>query len=213
MASQIAHIVYAKAFFERLEKGEIVSNLGKIDKDEFFLGAVFPDVRRMDDSIKRKVTHFRFEKLDLDFSGLTSFEAGWKFHLFCDMRREEILNKHDFYTLPHATDFYHHPAKILEDEVVYDKYNNWEKLCYYFNNPPFFESGTGISQETYNLWYAIVAKYMEKKPDEKAMRIFLSKQLKLPASINQIMESVSQLRENQKAVEILEGVSEEILQL
>lgn len=118
MASQIAHIVYAQKYLDQLEvngRNERNRPPEKFDWDEFLLGAVFPDIRRIDANIKRRDTHLRFDPLDLDFSGLTSFEAGWKFHLYCDMRREEILNGYKFYSLKHAADFYGLSAKLLED--------------------------------------------------------------------------------------------------
>ena len=95
MAAPISHIVYAKRYFEK--------NPSTINKDEFILGCLFPDIRRVSENIKRKDTHIPEEilenvtsikkrnSIDLDFTGLTSFQAGWKFHLYCDMKREEIL--------------------------------------------------------------------------------------------------------------------------
>ncbi len=210
MASQISHIVYAQKYFNQLEAGEVECAV-KLDKEEFFLGSVFPDIRRIDKRIKRRDTHLCFDPLDLNFSGLSSFRAGWKFHLYCDMRREDILNKHQFYELPHATDVFNQPAKDLEDELVYDKYNNWEKLVYYFNNPPVIETGLAIDHSTFSLWYAIVARYLEKKPDEKRMRAFLVKQPGLLANLDEIIESVRELRKSDKAIEILLKVSEEIV--
>ena len=212
MASQIAHIVYARKYFDRLETvGADAENIPpeNLNRDEFLLGCVFPDIRRIDPNIRRRDTHLRFDPLDLDFSRSTSFEAGWKFHLFCDMRREEILNKYEFYSLKHTADFYNQPAKILEDEIVYDKYNNWEKIVSFFNNPPYINMG--VSSETFHLWYAILAKYAEKKPGDRSMRIFLSKQPKLVNAVNGIMESVVALRKNKKVVEILGKVLEEIV--
>jgi hypothetical protein len=211
MASQVSHIVYAKVFFDRLEKGEIVSSLGKINRDEFLLGCVFPDIRRIDEDIKRKDTHLRFENIDLDFSSLDAFQAGWKFHLYCDMRREEILNKYNFYSLPNTTDFYNQPAKNLEDELLYDKYNNWEKLVHYFNDPPFVDSGLALSRESFHLWYAMLARYFEKKPSDKSIRTFLVKQSSLVEKLDGIMEKVSELRKNKKVVSILEKVYQEIV--
>ncbi|MDR3558776.1 MAG: hypothetical protein P4L62_04890 [Candidatus Pacebacteria bacterium] len=214
MASQIAHIVYARKYFDRLEiAGKDEKNIPpeNLDRDEFLLGCVFPDIRRIDPEVRRRDTHLRFDPLDLDFSKLTSFESGWKFHLWCDMRREEILNKHEFYSLKHTTDFYNQPAKILEDELVYDKYNNWEKIVNFFNNPPYIDAGVGVSSETFHLWYAVVAKYAERKPDDKSMRIFLSKQPKIIAIVNGLMESVEALRKNKKAIVILDNVLEEII--
>lgn len=211
MASQIAHIIYAKALFDKAGKGKETNNLGKINKDEFFLGCVFPDMRRMEEGVTRKDTHLRFPKLDLNFSGLTSFEAGWKFHLYCDMKREEVLNNFGFYDLPDTSELSNQPAKMLEDELLYDRYNNWEKLVYYFNNPPFIVSGINIKKETFEFWYAVVARYLEKKPDDRSIRAFLVKQSSLVGKIDNIMEKISLLRKNKKASDLLGKVYQEIV--
>jgi hypothetical protein len=211
MASQVSHIVYAKRYFDQLENGKVENGFGKLEKDEFLLGSVFPDIRRIDESISRRETHLHFPVLDLNFSGLTSFEAGWKFHLYCDMRREEILNSHNFYDLPHTADFYNQPAKNVEDRVVYGQYDNWEKLVNYFNGVKFIDSGIGVKKETFGLWYAILAKYFERPIDEKSIRAFLVKQASLAKKIDAIMASVSEISQNKKAVEILERVCVEIV--
>lgn len=203
MASQIAHIIYAKKYFDKYHP--------TINKDEFILGTVFPDMRRIDGSIKRKDTHRHYDPLDLNFEGLTAFEAGWKFHLYCDMRREEILNRCGFYSLPGTEDFWRLPGKFLEDEVVYDKYNNWEKLVLYFNGAPQIETGVNVSRETFALWYAILAKYIEKRPDSRIIRIFLSKLPDLAEKADGIVESIDVLRKNKKAVDILAKIVEEIV--
>jgi hypothetical protein len=207
MASQIAHIVYAKKYFEK-------HPMPPREEDEFLLGCVFPDIRRIDESIKRKDTHLCYENCDLQFDGLSPFEKGWKFHLYCDMKREEILNKYGFYELDQAADFWHFPAKILEDELVYDEYNNWEKLVNYFNNAPVVAPealGIAMTAETFSLWYAILAKYLEKKPDDKSMHVFLSKQIKLVKKADKIVVSIDKLRRSARVVKILEKVKEEII--
>ena len=220
MASQIAHIIYAKKYFDSIELADFSSlspeekllmPSGKINKDEFILGCVFPDIRRIDKNIKRKDTHLRFSNLDLDFTELNSFEAGWKFHLYCDMRREEILNKYNFYSLKDDTKFYMQAAKLLEDELVYDEYNNWEKIKNYFNHPPFAETDINVDVETFRLWYAIIAKYIEKKPDDKSIKIFSSKVLDTFEDVDGIVKSIAELRKNEKVLEILSKVKEEII--
>lgn len=220
MASQVSHIVYAKKYFDILESkgngnfsgGEGVSALPeKFDKDQFILGCVFPDIRRIDQDVKRKDTHLRFGLLDLDFSGLSSFEAGWKFHLYCDMRREEILNKYGFYSLKGATEFACGVAKLLEDELLYGVYNNWEKIVFYFRNAPFIETGINVSQETFSLWYAILAKYLEDDPTTRTIRVFMSKQSGVSERAEAIAAAVDELRKNKKAVEILLKVKDEIV--
>ncbi|MFZ2975507.1 MAG: hypothetical protein WA055_02650 [Candidatus Moraniibacteriota bacterium] len=220
MATQISHIVYAKKYFNSLElvkfddltaEEKLLMPSGKINKDEFILGCVFPDIRYIDENIKRKDSHLKFETLDLNFSGLTSFEAGWKFHLYCDMRREEILNKYNFYSFKNDTKFYIQAAKRLEDELVYDFYDNWEKVRNYFNNPPFKETDIGVDIQTFKLWYAMVAKYIENKPDHKSIRIFSIKILKNSENIDEIIKSINELRKNEKIVEILKKVKDEIV--
>jgi hypothetical protein len=204
MASQIAHIIYAKKYFEK-------SDLLPEEKDEFILGCTFPDIRRIDGNIKRKDTHLRFYPLDLNFENLTPFEAGWKFHLYCDMRREEILNNHNFYSQKYTGDFYNQPAKMLEDEIVYDQYNNWEKLSNYFNDVPIISNGIGVPKETFELWYSIIANYIKEKPSSNSIRVFLAKQPSISKDAKDIAETVDKLRKNDKVIEILRKVFEEII--
>lgn len=203
MASQVAHIIYAVEFFKK--------NPSTINKDEFILGCVFPDIRRIDESIKRKDTHWCFSPLDLNFSGLSPFQAGWKFHLYCDMKREEILNKYKFYLLENTASFEGVANKLIEDEFVYDEYNNWEKLKHLFNNPPKIDTGLDISRETFELWYAINAKYIEKKPDNKTIHILLTKMPTLINKADEISRSIDNLRKNEKVIKILGRVKDEIV--
>jgi hypothetical protein len=205
MASQVSHIIYAQEYLAKMPVNGIKN------PDEFVLGCVFPDIRRIDETIKRKDTHLRFNPIDLDFSGLTDFEAGWKFHLYSDMRREEILNNHGFYDLPYTTEFANLPAKTLEDELIYDTCQNWEKWVVYFNNVPTIETGANVTRETFSLWYAIVAKYLEKRPDNKSIRIFFSKQSSLVSKASDIIKIVEKLRKDKRVIELLKKVKEEIV--
>ncbi len=220
MASQIAHIVYAKKYFDSIENGKIIDDFldekkiegnHKINRDEFILGVVFPDIRVIDSKIKRKDTHLKFNCIDLNFSGLTSFEAGWKFHLYCDMRREEILNEYGFYKLQKTTELDGRPAKLLEDELLYDEYDNWEKLSGYFRNPPFVELNNLVDRKTFVLWYAILAKYIEKKVNIKTIRIFLSKSPKLAPDVNEIMVKILELKKNKTVERTLSDVKNKII--
>ena len=210
MASQISHIVYAKKYFDSLDSGQVESAI-KINREEFLLGCVFPDIRLVEPKIKRRDTHLAFDPLDLDFSGLSSFQAGWKFHLYCDMRREDILNKYKFYELAHTVDFYNRPAKILEDELIYGEYNNWEKLVYFFNNPPFIDSGLDFDPAGYDLWYAILARYIERVPDDKNTRAFLVKLDGMQDKLDGVMKNVEELRKNEKVKDILRKVWREMV--
>ncbi len=220
MASQIAHIVYAKKYLESLELAKMKGTLrvekfltleNKLNKDEFILGTVFPDIRRIDPQVTRQNTHLQFYPLNLDFSGLTSFQAGWKFHLYCDMRREAILNQKQFYNFEDTDKFYGSPAKLLEDELVYAEYNNWEKIVNYFKNPPYIKTKIKIKRETFYLWYAILAKYMEKKPNSRTVRIFLSKMEGFDNKLKIIEGLMDKMRKNEKIVTALKEVPAKII--
>jgi hypothetical protein len=220
MASQIAHIVYAKKYFDSIDNGktddafldeEKINHNHRINRDEFFLGVTFPDIRLIESSISRKETHLKFEPLDLNFSGLTSFEAGWKFHLYCDMRREEILNKHNFYKLEKTEELFGRPAKFLEDILLYDTYNNWEKMANYFRNPPLINFEVGADKATFVLWYAILAKYIEEKVTLKTISVILSKLPKLAKEADKMVRLVEELGKNDKAVKKLLLVMDEIV--
>lgn len=216
MASQISHIIYAKKYFEAIENGTLPGGAGdklpvNFNRDEFLLGAVFPDIRRVDPNIKRRDTHMILEKLDLDFAYLDSFHAGWKFHLYCDMKREEILNRYNFYALEHTEDFYNNPAKKLEDELIYDEYNNWEKIANYFNDPPMVETGINVPRETFEFWYALLAGYISQKPNSRTIGAFILKQANVAERAKGIVEVVDKLRQNAKVVEILKKVKNEIV--
>ncbi len=202
MAFPVSHIVYAKKYLDQHPA---------MDADLFLLGVLFPDIRRITDEISRYETHQFFKNLDLNFDELPPFSAGWKFHLWCDMRREELLNKNNFYKLPYTVD-HDAPSKLLEDELVYEKYRNWEKLVFLLNNPPEMSDGLPVSRETLMRWFAIIAKYLEKKPDDKTMKTFLFKQRKLRKKSDEIIDVVRKLRENRKVVETLSKISDEILE-
>jgi len=201
MAFPVSHVVYAKKYLDQHPA---------VDPDLFLLGTLFPDIRRITDEVTRYDTHQHFKKLNLSFEGLDAFRAGWKFHLWCDMRREEILNKHGFYKLSYTID-HDAPPKLLEDELAWEKYQNWEKLRFILNNPPELELPFGVSRETLERWYAIIAKYFEKKPDERTMKAFAWKQRSLRKRADEIVDVVAKLRENSKACEILSRISGEIL--
>jgi hypothetical protein len=204
MASPVSHIIYAKKYLEK-------HPLHNSDEEMFFLGCVFPDIRRVADGLKRKDTHWKFDPIDLDFQGLSPFESGWKFHTYCDMKREEILNKYNFYSLAETTAFGHEPGKLLEDELIYSSYNNWEKIINYFNNPATVEIDLDVPCETFDLWYAMLAKYFKEKPSNTSMSALMSKQGSLANEAKDIIKSLDRLRKNKKAVEILLKVKEEII--
>jgi hypothetical protein len=203
MASQVAHIIYARKYFEKYHPD--------FDERDFILGCVFPDIRRIDPNIKRKTTHPIFYNLNLDFEDLSSFEAGWKFHLYCDMRREEVLNNCNFYSQKYAGSFENQSAKMLEDEIVYDSFQKWSSIYDYFKNVSMVSTGIDIPKESFEKWYSIVADYIKEKPNDNSIKFFLSKQPSVKLVSDDIVAMVDKLRKNDKVVKMLEKVKDEIV--
>lgn len=204
MASQISHIVYADKYLNKYPSN-------KINRDEFILGTVFPDIRRVAKNIKRSDTHSTLGPIDLNFNGLSSFRAGWEFHLYCDIKREEILNQHNFYSIKGTTDFVCTSSKLLEDRIIYNQYDNWKKLESFFKNPPEINTGINVSHETFKYWYAILAEYISQKPNEEIIKRLI---LHLPAladKADDIVGSIGELEKNKEAIKILERVGEELV--
>lgn len=204
MASQVTHIVYAKKYLEKYPSAEI-------KKDLFLLGSVFPDIRYIDKSIKRSDTHLKFSPIDLNFSGHDSFQAGWKFHLYSDMKREEILRNVGIYGLFPKDVSWDRALKMAEDELLYEKFNNWGKITAFFNDPPLTFLPEFVPKESYYLWYAVLSKYMSEKPNEKSMHVFLSKLILPIEKTNDVIEKISKIKQNERAMDLLGGVYELIV--
>lgn len=220
MASQVSHIVYAKKLFESLESGGLSSEyldhatIREIlkHKDEFMLGCIFPDVRMVSKEISRKDTHMYFPVVNMDLRGLNPFQAGWKYHVYCDMKREEILNKYGFYKITEEVEKSWQANKMLEDKLIYSKYNNWEKMMYCLNNPIRMILMEKLTQEELDHWYAILAKYFEQEPNYRSMHIFLAK-TKHPdvKKADVIVERLKKIEKLPGVEEILKNVVEEII--
>ena len=68
-----------------------------------------------------------------------------------------------------------------------------------------------VPRETFEFWYAILAKYIERRPDAKSRHIFFTKQFFLKDRADEIVTAVEKLKENEKVVAILKNISNEII--
>lgn len=197
MATPISHVIYADRFLKKHPQ--------KFKWDDFMLGIIFPDIRRVS-NVSREETHNRFKNLDLNFDGLSGFESGWKFHVWCDLRRNEFLRDKKFYEIKGIASAYYLSYYFLEDCLIWDKYNNWENVSYLYKNPPHYATSEKIYLSDWNFWYEIVAKYILSKPNEQSIREFIRHQPTVAAKIDRIAREFEFFKKNAKVVEILESV-------
>lgn len=193
MASQIAHIVYADQY---LKKFPSIAN-----KDEFYLGVCFPDIRRVS-NLTREQTHQHFKNLDLYFKNLSSFEAGWKFHVWCDLRRNELLRDYKLWDIKVISQVSFFAYYFLEDQLVWNKHKNWETICNIYHNPVYIKLFKQLNRQDWNFWFKIVGDYIANPPTAESIRKFCKLQPALATKADSLVEEVERLKQDQKVMEI-----------
>ena len=168
MASQISHIIYAKRF--------LATNLKlNLNEGEFLCGCVFPDIRRISEEIRRMKTHFVFEE-NCNMNGLNSFEAGWKFHIYCDKKRELLLKSLGFYNIKGTHSNEDASNKLLEDMLLYNQIHKdeWRKIQKMLFDKADSNDFPASTKEAVNRWYLSIAEYIDKKPEKESFLRLLS---------------------------------------
>lgn len=169
------------------------------------LGVIFPDIRRVS-NVSREETHNRFKKLDLDFAGLSDFEAGWKFHVWCDLRRNEVLRDKRFYEIKEIGNAYYMSYYFLEDYLVWDVYRNWENLVYLYRNPSFIKTVEKARLHDWNFWFEIVSDYVRAKPTQESISNFVKHMPSVAVKNEKIQEEFEKLKKNARVAGILKNV-------
>jgi hypothetical protein len=197
MATPVSHIIYADRFLKKYPQ--------KFKWEDFMLGIMFPDIRRVS-NISREETHNCFKKLDLNFKDLSGFEAGWKFHVWCDLRRNEVLRNRDFFSLKDIKGLHYMAYYFLEDFLVWEKFKNWESVVFLYKNPSFFEISSKVSITDWNFWYETVAKYIQEKPNSSSIAQFIKQQPSVTTKEAKIAGEFEKLKNNARVVDVLRDV-------
>lgn len=208
MASPISHIVYAQKYFEKYPDL-------KLDRNEFYIGCVFPDVRYYDTGIKRELTHNAFSHDKFNINKLTSFEAGWQFHIFCDYKREEILEEKGFYNISKTKEFNFAPSKLLEDILIYDEVLDWEEISLALlsisNKMGSLRLPVAVSTKSIEKWYFILNEYVCQKPTCKTIENFLSALPPVEKQAKEISIATLKLKENSELRKYYNFLTDEIV--
>lgn len=205
MASPIAHIVYAKDFLNSVQ-----CSFSQEWRNEFIAGSLFPDIIRLLPHTSRELTHNRYP-VDLNFSALSPFYAGWKFHLYCDKAREYFLKKENFYDIPHSKDCSYAANKFLEDMLIYERFDKYEDLSNFLCL--FDLSVDGVDRNTIRPWYQSISEYVRKKPNFADIEVILERFKTPDNDIEAALQSVRVLKSDKRAVTLLGLVSNNIMLL
>lgn len=199
MASQITHIVYGKKIFDRNQ----LSNW-----DDFVIGTVFPDIRYLA-QIDRDLTHI-YDTSEDKIPKDNSFKAGHYVHCLVDEKREEFLDSQDVYELLNATRLTGVALKFVEDEVVYDLFNQWQELQVTFDKVHDDQLILGIKHEDAKKWHGLIKQYISHIPNDDTYK-HLAKLMGFPDQIIEaLMKEISQIRQNDKVMEIIKATYQNI---
>ncbi len=156
MPGPITHIALTDKVFNKYFKDK--------NKKDFFIGTSFPDIRYLK-IIKREKTHFPEVKLN-QLKDKNSFEAGFKFHSLVDIIVEEFTQAEDIYSLlPRSNQPGHYPISFLEDELFYNKMDNWDEIIGFLDNVLPEELAFDISGQAIRKWHQILQDYFSQKPN------------------------------------------------
>src|ERR1035437_8358942 len=165
MAAPITHIVLANKVFDDF--------FPKLSKKDFLIGTSLPDIRYLK-TIDRKTTHFNGAKLSLsELNQQNSFMAGAKFHAIADQVREKyVVSQNIYYFLPKSK-YATRSLKFLEDELFFDKIDNWEEIIKEFLDISFKQIPFNINQQVIEKWYSLLREYFSSKPNPESRKKFI----------------------------------------
>ncbi len=200
MACPITHIVYGRKVFERLGNN--------LSWPEFVAGTLLPDIRYIS-GIDREKLHFPIDsekEIPLD----SSFKAGLYTHSFVDEKRAKIVRDKGVYT--YVSDNYEGGTaiKLLEDEFVYDRYDDWEEIIGLLDN--FYQEEYLIVSDkaVVKKWHKMNQKYFRTSPSPKTWSM-LTKALGFDEShLRKILDEIAKIRKISGAMAIIRATYKEI---
>jgi len=184
MAGEVAHVVYG---------ARVASFLGdKVDSVAYWAGTLFPDIRHLGVA-SRRTTHSADVALE-NLAGKSDFETGMRVHAWIDKTRITFLEQANMKEELPWHPFVPHALKLLEDERLYGRYDDWNLIHRALNQVYEEELQLVHTEEQIVRWHTILQDYFRKKPDD-ASRYRLTVNIGISeASAKEINSIVERLR-------------------
>lgn len=199
MAAPITHIVLAEKVFDRYFSGK--------ERAEFMVGTSLPDIRYLGVIDREKTHSFNLRLADLQV--LSSFEAGFNFHSLVDEVRENFVVKNGLYGMMPDSKYNVSILKLLEDQILYPKINNWNEISEFFNKVFKGEEELRISVEDLKYWHESIKRYITFEPTEESLRGFMQV-LKIPEDTEEEMVRMLKIvKQNQTLISKISQMYEE----
>ena len=194
MAGEVGHVVYA---------ARIATFLGeKINSVSFWAGTLLPDIKHLGIA-SRQSTHIANMSLD-NLVGESDFETGMRVHAWVDKTRNVFLEKANIKEELSWHPFIPHALKLLEDEWLYDSFDDWNLIHRSLNTVYEEEVQLVQSKEHVQKWHDILQRYFKHKPDDDS-RFQLSLDIGLSeASAKEINLIVGKLKREEKTKQLID---------
>lgn len=195
MAGEIGHVVYG---------ARVVTYLGDTVTDpSFWLGTLFPDIRHLG-VVSRHRTHPRDISLH-SLAGRTDFATGMRVHAWIDETREMYLSEQNMKEALPWHPFVPHALKLLEDEMLYGSYDDWDVVIRLLNKVHREEQAFVEDKRAVVTWHDILRNYFKSAPTDES-RTQLSVGIGLSViNAREINSIVTRLRQNSAATEMIQG--------
>jgi hypothetical protein len=162
MAAPITHIVLTDKIFQDV--------FGDKDKEKFFIGTCFPDIRYAT-SVGRDETHFK----DANLTQIRKdgpFWAGLKFHSYLDQKRDEYLSETKLNSLIPESQQSDRAIKFFEDQLLYSKVKDWSEYLKYLSSIVEDQAIFGLQKKEIINWQKMLQRYFSNKPNNQSVRSF-----------------------------------------
>ena len=164
MPTQISHIVLANKVYTKFFSGR--------SRKEFFIGSIFPDIRILK-TITRKETHFTEIKM-CELLQVNDFIAGIKFHSIIDLLRDQYIKDNNIFALCPKSKYRELALKILEEQVLYSKIDDWSEYISYLDDILPGEQAFRISDKKIKKWHTLLQQHFAKQPSQVTEVEFMS---------------------------------------
>lgn len=195
MAGEIGHVVYGARVLTYLD--------GAVGDPIFWTGTLFSDIRHLG-VVSRHRTHLAEVSLH-SLVGATDFMTGMRVHSWIDMTREAYLHQQNMKESLPWHPFVPHALKLLEDEMLYKSYDDWDVILRLLNKVHDEELAFVEDRRKVAAWHEILRDYFRYSPTDET-RAQLAVGINLSAiNAREINSIVARLRRDGAAAGIIEG--------
>lgn len=193
MAGEIGHVVFAARMLTYLDD--------KVGNSSYWTGTLFPDIRHLG-VLSRHSTHPESISLD-SLVGKNDFHTGMRVHAWIDATREKFLRDNNVKERLPWHPFVPHALKLMEDELLYNRFQDWEMIQRTLNTVDDDELFYVDSKEKIIEWHEILQRYFKQKPTDET-RLELSVGIGLSeSSARELNTVVASLAQDSRAGDLL----------